>query len=169
MLMVEQKMYIEHKAGQMQGRGPGSNFTQELHPYDPENPCANQPDITCKKIGVETVSGRTCDHWEITDKKGQVSNLWVDQKLHFPIKATTSDSSILLSNMKEGEPEASLFQVPSDYRKMDMGVNDASWDGWPRRITRNQNRTERTTIRRHRRPKRRILRTSFPNREKSIR
>ncbi len=70
-LMVPQKMYIEHKAGQAQGRGPGSNFSQDLHPYDPENPCANQPDITCKKIGVETVNGRTCDHWEITDKRGR--------------------------------------------------------------------------------------------------
>ena len=119
-LMVQQKMYIEHKAGQMQGRGPG-NLSQDLHPYDPENPCANQPDITCKKIGVETVSGRTCDHWEITDKKGKINNVWVDQKLHFPIKATTPDTSILLSNVREGEPDATQFQIPADYRKMDMG------------------------------------------------
>jgi Domain of unknown function (DUF4412) len=121
MLMVQQKMYIEHNAGQMAGRGPGGNATRDMRPYDPEDPCANQPDITCKKIGVETVSGRTCDHWEITDKKEKVSNVWVDQKLHFPIKTTTPDSTILLSNINEGEPEASLFQVPSDFRKMDMG------------------------------------------------
>ena len=121
MLMVEQKVYIEHKPGQTQGRGPGSNFTEDLHPYDPENPCANQPDVTCKKIGVETVSGRTCDHWEITDKKGKVSNIWVDQQLDFPIKVTTTDSSLLLTNIKEGEPDASQFQVPSDYRKVEMG------------------------------------------------
>jgi hypothetical protein len=119
-LMVQQKMYMEHKAGQMQGRGPGGNFSQDLHPYDPDNPCANQPDITCKKVGVETVSGRTCDNWEITDKKGKVNNVWVDQTLHFPIKATTPDATILLSNVKEGEPEASEFQIPEDYRKMDM-------------------------------------------------
>jgi hypothetical protein len=120
-LMVQQKMYLEHKAGQMQGRGPGGNFSQDLHPYDPDNPCANESDTTCKKIGVETVSGRTCDHWEITDKKGRINNLWVDQTLHFPIKATTPDTTILLSNVIEGEPEASQFQIPADYRKMDMG------------------------------------------------
>lgn len=120
-LMVQQKMYLEHKAGQAPGRGPGGNFAQDLHPYDPVNPCANQADVTCKKIGVEAVSGRTCDHWEITSKNGKASNVWIDQTLHFPIKATSEDSSLLLSNIKEGEPAASLFQIPADFRKMDMG------------------------------------------------
>ncbi len=76
----------------MADAAPG-NFTQDLHPYDPENPCATQPDVTCKKIGVETVSGRTCDHWEMTDKQGKVANVWVDQKLHFPIKMVSQDST----------------------------------------------------------------------------
>ena len=122
-LMVQQKMYIEQKAGERGGRGPGSNPTQDLHPYDPENPCSNQPDVQCKKIGVETVSGRTCDHWEITNTKDRkVANVWVDQTLHFPIKMTSEDSSVLLSNIKEGEPDASLFQVPADFHKLDIGA-----------------------------------------------
>jgi Domain of unknown function (DUF4412) len=121
-LMVQQKMYIEHKADERGGRGPGSNFTQDLHPYDPDNPCSNQPDIKCKNIGVETVNGRTCDHWEMTNTKdGKVANVWVDQRLHFPIKMISEDSSILLSNIKEGEPDASQFQIPPDFHKMDMG------------------------------------------------
>jgi hypothetical protein len=91
-----------------------------MKPFDPANPCANQPDITCKKIGVETVSGRACDHWEITDKNGKVSNVWVDEKLHFPIKMASADSTILLTNITEGEPDAALFQIPSDFKKMDM-------------------------------------------------
>ena len=120
-LMVQQKMYIEQKTGERGGRGP-RNTTQDLHPYDPENPCANQPDVQCKKIGVETVSARTCDHWEITNTKdGKVANVWVDQTLHFPIKMTSEDSSVLLSNIKEGEPDASLFQVPADFHKIEMG------------------------------------------------
>lgn len=119
-LIVQQKMYIESKAGDRPGRGPGS-ATQDLHPYDPENPCASQPDLTCKKVGVETVSGRTCGHWEMTNtKNGKVVNIWVDQALHFPIKMTSDDSSMLLTNIKEGEPDASLFQIPADYHKMDM-------------------------------------------------
>lgn len=119
-LMVEMKMYMEHKMGQMPRRGPGS-ATEELKPFDPANPCANQPDITCKKIGEETVSGRDCEHWEITDKNGKVANVWIDPKLHFPVKTVTQDTTILLSNIEEGEPAASLFKIPADFQKMDMG------------------------------------------------
>ena len=119
-LMPQQQMYMEHKAGDMPGRGPG-NMTQDLKAYDPQNPCANQPDITCKKIGVENVDGRSCDHWEITDKQGKTSNVWIDQKLRFPIKTVSQNSTILLSNIHEAEPDASLFQIPAGYHKLDMG------------------------------------------------
>jgi uncharacterized protein DUF4412 len=119
-LLVEQQMYIEHKAGQMPGRGPTS-VTQDLKTYDPENPCASQPDLKCKRIGVEEVSGRTCDHWQITDKQERVTDLWIDQKLHFPVKVVSKDSTMLLTNIREGQPEASLFEIPSGYHKLDMG------------------------------------------------
>jgi hypothetical protein len=131
-LLVPQQMYIEHKAGDMPGRGPGAGPTQDLKPYDPDHPCATQPDLTCKKIGVEDVSGRTCDHWEITDKGGKVTNLWIDQKLHFPIKTVSQNSTLLLSNIKEGEPDAALFTVPADFHKVDMrGMMPPSGGGPP--------------------------------------
>jgi hypothetical protein len=117
-LMIEQQMYIESKSGAR--RGPGSNITQDLQPYDPERPCASRTDLSCKKVGVEEVSGRTCDHWEVTDKDGKVSNIWIDQKLHLPIKVTSDDSTLLLSNIEEGPPDATLFQIPSGFHKLDM-------------------------------------------------
>jgi hypothetical protein len=46
--------------------------------------------------------------------------MWMDQKLHFPIKSISSDGSDLeFTNVKEGKPEASVFQPPAGYRKMD--------------------------------------------------
>src|ERR1022692_3265212 len=60
-LMPQQQMYMEQKAA----CGSDSK-TNGLRPYDAENPCANQPNSTCKKIGGEEVSGRRCDHWEVT-------------------------------------------------------------------------------------------------------
>jgi hypothetical protein len=119
-LMPEQQMYMEHKASDTPGRGPGS-MTQDLKAYDPDNPCASQPDVTCKKIGVEDVDGRPCDHWIITDKQGNAANVWIDQKLHFPIKTVSQNSTILLTNINEAEPDASLFQIPAGYHKLDMG------------------------------------------------
>jgi len=119
-LMPEQHMYMEHKAGETQG--PRSGMMPSIKPLrDPSNPCANEEGMTCKKIGVEDVNGRTCDHWQITDKNGKVANVWIDQKLHFPIKTVSEDSTWTLTNIKEGEPSASLFQIPAGYTKMDMG------------------------------------------------
>lgn len=119
-LMPEQHMYMEFKADEAQGRRPG--MMPSVKPLrDPSNPCANEEGTTCKNLGVEQVNGRTCDHWQITDKNGKVSNVWVDQKLHFPIKTVSQDSTWQLTNIKEGEPDASLFQIPPGYQKMDMG------------------------------------------------
>ncbi|MDR3747681.1 MAG: DUF4412 domain-containing protein [Acidobacteriota bacterium] len=119
-IMPEQRMYMEHKASAMPGRGgPGMADIKPL--ADPNNPCAHQDGMTCKKVGVEQVDERTCDHWQITDKNGKVSNVWVDEKLHFPIKTVSEDSTWELTGIIEGEPSASLFVVPLNYHKMDLG------------------------------------------------
>lgn len=118
-LLIDQKMYIEHKADAL--RGQKDMMTDSLKPYDPANPCASEPDVTCKKIGVEEVSGRTCDHWEVTDKKGRVTNLWIDRQLHLPLKVITKDATMLLSNVTEGEPDAELFTIPAGFHKLDLG------------------------------------------------
>jgi hypothetical protein len=118
-LMPDQHMYMEFKADQMMARrGMGPNISSIP---DPNNPCANQQGATCKNLGVEQVNGRSCVHWQVTDKNGKVGNVWIDQQLHFPIKATDGDSTWELSNIKEGAPAASLFQIPDGYQKMDLG------------------------------------------------
>jgi hypothetical protein len=127
-LMVQQRLYMEHTS-EMIGRGP--NLTRDLRPYDPENPCANQPDVTCKKIGVEKVDDRARDHWEFTDKNGKVANIWIDQKLRFPIKLVSPDSTVTLTNISEGEPDASLFQIPPDYQKMSIVSTTPQGSGAP--------------------------------------
>ena len=121
-LMPEQHMYMEFTADQamMMRRG---GMTSSIKPFtDPNNPCANQEGWTCKNLGVEQVNGRSTDHWQITDKNGKVTNAWVDQKVHFPIKSVTQDGSTWqLTNIKEGEQPAGLFEIPEGYQKMDMG------------------------------------------------
>jgi len=119
-LMPQNQMYMEYRADQMPGRRPQA--WSDVKPLrDPSNPCADEEGTTCKKVGVEQVNGRTCDHWQVTNKNGKVSDVWIDQKLHFPIKTVSPDSTWELTNIKEGEPDASLFQIPAGYHKMDMG------------------------------------------------
>jgi len=122
MVMPQQKMYMEftaNSAGMMQ-RGPDWN---SMRNYDPNNPCATDPDRTCKKVGTEEVNGRMCDKWLFTSKKNpeETQTTWIDQKLHFPIRNVTASTTWNLTNLKEGSQEASLFEVPSGFRKMDMG------------------------------------------------
>jgi hypothetical protein len=101
------------------GRGPKS---ADIRPFDPSNPCAHHPDTTCKKVGSETINGRSCDKWEFT-KSGKVEDTeWIDQKLHVIIKSVRVDgSSFELKNLKEGPQPESVFAIPSGYQKFDMG------------------------------------------------
>jgi hypothetical protein len=117
-LLPPMKTYIEHPIGDPHSRGPALAM-RDLHPYDPSNPCGGQTDLSCKKIGAETVAGRSCDHWEL-NRKDTVVNLWIDQKLHFPLKTVTEDATVTLSSVHEGAQAATLFVIPSDYKKMNM-------------------------------------------------
>ncbi len=118
-LMPEQHMYMEFNAADAMAGRSGTPGIKPLS--DPGNPCASEEGMMCKNLGVEQIDGRTCDHWQMTNKDGTVTNVWIDQKIHFPIKSASQDSSWTLTNIKEGEPEASLFEIPTGYQKMDMG------------------------------------------------
>jgi hypothetical protein len=118
MIMHQQRMYMEITAGNPMSqrmRAP------DIKPYDPANPCASREGYTCKKVGTETVNGRSCDKWEITGPQSK-QTVWIDQKLHFPIRSVSSDGNTMdLTNVKEGSQPASLFEVPAGYSKMDLG------------------------------------------------
>jgi hypothetical protein len=116
MIMPEQKMYMELSANSpMLGRTP------DIKLYDPSNPCAAEEGYTCKKVGAETVNGRSCDKWEFTGSHGN-RTVWIDQKLHFPLRTVSADGHTFdLTNVKEGSQPASLFEIPSGFTKLDMG------------------------------------------------
>jgi outer membrane lipoprotein-sorting protein len=115
-LMPAQHMYIESHTNQenpMMRQGPKAPTS-----FDPSHPCG--ANVTCNKVGTETVNGRACDKWVTTGTKG-TSTTWIDQKLIFPIKTQSANGEIWqLTNIKEGKPDASLFELPVGYRKMDI-------------------------------------------------
>ncbi len=118
-IMPEQHIYMEFNADQADRRlGVSSaikNFT------DPGKPCSSELGETCKNLGVEEVNGRSCDHWETTDKRGHIINTWIDRELQVAVKSVTDGYSWQLTNIKKGTQDASLFQVPAGYQKMDLG------------------------------------------------
>ncbi|HXZ80401.1 MAG TPA: DUF4412 domain-containing protein [Terriglobales bacterium] len=123
MIMPQQKMYIEYNMRDAQRQG-AIDWSQMKH-FDPNNPCATSEDYTCKKVGSESVNGRSCDKWLFTSKTepSKTTTAWIDQKLHFPVRSETSNGvEWNLANIQEGSQDASLFQVPAGYRKFDMGA-----------------------------------------------
>jgi hypothetical protein len=118
MLMTEQHMYMEFPLDQ------NSPMTQRMPKFEDmfkgNDPCAGREGTTCKKLGTETVNGRSCDKWLITEKSGKTETFWIDQKIHFVIKAIVGDMTTQYTNIKEGSQDASLFKIPDGYQKMDM-------------------------------------------------
>jgi len=117
-------MYIESASGQ----GPGSrrSFTF-FRAADPENACDEWRKIaathngSCHKIGDETVNGRTTVKYEGTSDDGNAGSVWIDTKLHFPVKWQGKNGAGELRNIEEGAQPSSLFVVPAGYQKMDLG------------------------------------------------
>jgi hypothetical protein len=119
MLMHDQHMYMEFPAN---ADGPGQRMPKFQDFMKGNDPCAGNPGATCKKAGTETVNGRSCDKWEMTDKSGKAETIWMDQKLHFPIKVINGNITTQHTNVKEGPQDASLFKVPAGYQKLDAGA-----------------------------------------------
>lgn len=119
MLMAEQHMYMEFptdKESPMTLRMP--KVEDMLRGGDP---CAGREGAVCKKVGTESINGRACDKWEMTEKSGKTETLWMDQKLHFPLKVIAGDITTVYTNIKEGAQDPALFKIPDGFRKMDMG------------------------------------------------
>ncbi len=119
MLMPDAQMYMEFPAD---AKSPMMQRMPNLKDLN-SDPCAGRQDVTCKKVGTETVNGRSCDKWESTDKAGKKETFWIDQKLHFPIKSQTAGGMTTeFTNIKEGAQDPALFKVPAGYRKFDAAA-----------------------------------------------
>jgi len=122
-LMAERKMYMQMP--------PNQGFQRGFTPFrvgDVEDACtswqkmATKPGGSCRKIGHASVNGRDTIEYEGKSADGEISHVWIDPKIAFPIKWDTSKgSSGELQNIQVGTQAASLFEVPAGYQKFDMG------------------------------------------------
>jgi hypothetical protein len=120
MLMPQMQMYMEMQAEGSRDTQGMRNLESLTHGVDP---CGGRTDATCKKVGTETVNGRSCDKWEMTDKNSHKSTVWIDQKLIAPVRVVEDNGSVTdFTNIKEGPQDASLFVVPPGYHKFDAGA-----------------------------------------------
>ena len=77
---------------------------------------------TCRKVGSDTVNGRSAVKYEGVSGDGKKGEVWLDVKVRYLVKVVSPDGSGMeLRNIHEGPSDASLFEVPSGYKKMDAG------------------------------------------------
>ena len=123
-IMDQQHMYMELPAQMASQRNAYHFFSA----HDVDNACADwlaqswNKGGTCRKIGSETVNGRSCVRYDGTNARGESGSVWLDPKLRFPVKwEGKNGNSGELRNIQEGSQPASLFEVPAGYNKFDMG------------------------------------------------
>jgi hypothetical protein len=127
MLMPQRQMYVEF--GQ---RMPLRTFAF-WRPTDVNNACPEWKNLaeqlntrnkigTCRKVGNDTVNGRSAVEYEGTSTDGKKGRGWVDSKLRWLIKyADDQGGGMEFRNIQEGSQPSSLFEIPAGYQKMDMG------------------------------------------------
>ncbi len=122
-VMAQQHMYMEMP---MQASAQRSGYSF-FRTGDAEAACGDWVQTssgngsTCRKVGSDTVNGRSAVKYEATSANGDTNTFWIDPKLHFAVKWQNKGGSGELRNIQEGTQPASLFEVPAGFNKMDMG------------------------------------------------
>lgn len=118
-VVPEQRMYMKMNVkGTLAHRG----FSiRDYRKFDANNPCRDIVGAKCQRQGAEIVNGRAADKWNLIDDNGKSMTIWLDKKIHYPIKSLLADGTTTeLTNIREGTPPTSLFVVPSGFRELNM-------------------------------------------------
>ena len=128
MLMPSRHMYMDYSPV-MAAKMPMYMF---WHPSDINNACPEWQKMmeqmknadkwgTCRKVGSDTVNGRSTVKYEGTNSEGKSGQIWIDSKLRWLSKVQSDDGGMELRNIQEGSQPSSLFEVPAGYQKLDYG------------------------------------------------
>lgn len=77
------------------------------------------PGSSCRVAGQATIDGRAATEYEGKFPDGDLTHVWIDSKLNFPVKWDGKNGGGELRNIKEAPQPASLFEIPSDYKKIE--------------------------------------------------
>lgn len=86
-----------------------------------------EKDVKKEKIGSEKVSGYNCTKYAVVREMNMMGRndkikltSWESDKFTVPLRTKTEKGGIQeLRNIKEGRPPASVFEIPSGYKKVD--------------------------------------------------
>ena len=115
-LMLEDKMYMEQQ------------FNLATAKNQRQTPTAEPPTDEGEKIFIlrETVNGYIADKYQINAKKQDSHYIWLssDPGIMMQVKTAAIDGSWWqeFRNIRLGEPDPALFEIPSGFSKMSMAM-----------------------------------------------
>jgi hypothetical protein len=124
-LIPQQHLYVKETKPQIPGQGVA--FFQ---PTDAANACAAWQTIgelkgKCRKVGSEMAGGRDTLKYENIDADKTKSDIWIDPKLHFPIKWDDPVGARELRNINQAPQPADLFEIPAGYSRRNLNPPSA--------------------------------------------
>jgi hypothetical protein len=133
-LLPEQKSYLESPLN-----------PQLLQRFKNPLEFAKQRGGVFEKVGTEELNGEPCDKYSWSYARPSVKDpnkpstnpkvpllpndrsttpsgtTWISQKTHLPVKSQTERFTMETKDAKLGPPDATLFEVPSDFKKINGG------------------------------------------------
>jgi hypothetical protein len=108
-------------------------LTQIFLPVDPKDPCPEwraaaieagvagaDGDWRCERIDTSLSDDRSKIEYRVLSPDGQTSDRWIDSALSVAVKLRTGDGrTIALEHEQFEKQPASLFEIPTGYRKFD--------------------------------------------------
>jgi len=122
MLMPQMKQYMKSVGTQeaLEDEIPALMFGS---PEDADHPCRSDPEISCEKIGSDTLLGRSVDKYlvkAVEDGVPTESTMWFDRELLFPIKIEADEGNMEATSIEIGAQPADAFEIPAGYSEMQM-------------------------------------------------
>jgi hypothetical protein len=121
-LIPQQHMYVKESKPQIPGQAIA--FFQ---PVDVANACAVWHKMSelkgqCRNLGREAVNGRDTVKYENIAADKSANFIWIDTRLHFPVKWEGPAGTSELRNIQEARQPAELFEIPAGYKKRSFGA-----------------------------------------------
>lgn len=120
------KEYVEFKGEADRSSAQAPVPGRPALPDEPGSPCQEGRGLVCNKLGAEVIGGRPTDKWEFVMTRGeqtQRSLVWIDTRLKIPVREELPGGYVReLLDIKEGPQPDSLFQIPADFKRIEMPV-----------------------------------------------
>ena len=128
MVLPDTKTYIVSPPGRM------SSSIPMVRIGNPDEACVDwAKDVSkageCKKIGDDDLNGRKTVKYSATASNGDTGTVWIDRELKVPIKWDGEKGAAEMQNIKLGPQADSLFNIPTDYEKIDVAAKRESQRG----------------------------------------